>query len=443
MPTIPHVATALQHVLTTEADRAGRQTRFVQRADAKLTGSAFVQTLVFGLGSNPHASLSALTQTSAALGVPISPEALHQRFTRAAATCLEQVLSAALRQVVVADPLVLPILDRFPAVVVQDSTSIALPEAFAAVWHGCGNGTPHAGNATLKLQLSVDLCRGQLRGPTLHDGREPDPIGSIDADLPVGAVRIVDLGFWDLAHLADLQHRGIYWLSRMQLQTAIQTEDGRWWTVAEWVAADAAPCRDVVVRVGRTLQVPARVVAVRVPQEVADQRRRRLRARAQGKGETVSARRLALADWTILLTTIPPDQASPTELVCLARARWQIELLIKLWKSHGQIDEVRKVRPWRVLCELYGRLLNQIVQHWLLLVSGWDEPARSWVKAAQTIRMHWLVILRALPERTHLLQVLTDLAACIRAGCRKQRRHQHPSTFQLFFAAATADEGYA
>ncbi|MFN8501192.1 MAG: transposase [Kouleothrix sp.] len=78
----------------------------------------------------------------------------------------------------------------------------------------------------------------------------------------------------------------------------------------------------------------------------------------------------------MFVTTIPPDGLTVTEALVLARARWQIELLFKLWKSHGQIDLVRDVQPWRVLCELYGRLLNQIVQHWLLLVSRWDAPAR-------------------------------------------------------------------
>lgn len=96
MTTIPQVAAVLQQVLTVAADRAGRHSGMVRRSDAKLTGSVFTQTLVFGLGANPQASLSALTQTTAALGVTVSPEALHQRFDRAAASCLEQVLHAAI-----------------------------------------------------------------------------------------------------------------------------------------------------------------------------------------------------------------------------------------------------------------------------------------------------------------------------------------------------------
>jgi DDE family transposase len=435
MTTIPQVADAMQTILTDQADRAGWQTRFVQRVDAKLTGSIFTQTLVFGLGADPQASLGALSQTTAALGVTVSAEALHQRFDRTAASCLEQVLCAAVRQIVATDPIVLPILDRFPQVVVQDSTTISLPEALATVWQGCGNGREHAGNAALKLHLALDLRTGRLRGPSLHPGRESDTAATLEHDLPAGAVRLVDLGFWDLALLAHLRQRGVYWFSRAQAMTALQTADGRWWQLLELLETHTHATLDLAVRLGREDQVAARLIAVRAPQEVVDQRRRRLRQEAKSKGEMVSALRLALAAWSVFVTTIPPELLTVEEALILGRARWQIELLIKLWKSHGQIDLVREVQPWRVLCELYGRLLGQIVQHWLLVISCWEDTARSLPKAAQTIRTHWLTLACAMPTHTRLVEAISTVARCIQAGCRMNRRKTHPNTYQRFLTA--------
>lgn len=432
MTTIPQVAAVMQTILTDAAERAGRQTGFVQRADAKLTGRGLVQTLVFGLGAHPHARLSDLTQTAAAVGVQSSPEALHQRLDRTAANGLEPVLCAAIRQVVTADPVVLPILERFAEVVVPESTTITLPDALADVWPGCGTGTGTGGAATLQLQVALDLRTGRLRGPTLHDGRAPDQHATLDHDLPPGAVRVVDLGYFDLAHLRALADRGVYWLARMQAMTAIQTADGRWWTLQEMLAGATTPTLDVPVQLGRDAQVAARLVAVRAPQEVVDQRRRRL----QANGQAVSAVRPALAAWTVLVTTIPPDLLTGAEALILARARRQIERLFKLWKSHGQIDLVRAVQPWRVLCERYGRVLSQIVQHWIMLISGWDEPARSWTNAAPPIRTQWLGLATALPHRDRLMAALTTVARCSQTGCRKNRRVQHPCAFQRFEAAA-------
>ena len=239
---------------------------------------------------------------------------------------------------------------------------------------------------------------------------------------------------WGL--LDGLRQRGVYWFSRMQAMTAVQTADGQWWQLLDLLQATPDATLDLAVRLGREDHVEARLLAVRVPQEVVDQRRRRLREEAKGKGQTVSALRLALAAWTVFVTTIPPEQLSVPEALILGRARWQIELLIKLWKSHGQIDLVREVQAWRVLCELYGRLLNQIVQHWVLLVSCWEQAERSLPKAAQTIRMHWLMIVCAMPRHARLVEAITIVARCIQAGCRMNQRKKHPNTYQRFLAAA-------
>ncbi len=79
----------------------------------KLTGSSLVQALVLGWLGQPDATLEALTQTAAGLGVPISPQGLDQRFTPATAPCLGQVLDQAVGAVVSADPVAIPVLAHF------------------------------------------------------------------------------------------------------------------------------------------------------------------------------------------------------------------------------------------------------------------------------------------------------------------------------------------
>jgi len=440
MTTIPQVAAAMQYVLTEVADRAGRQTNMVQRSDAKLTGSIFTQTLVFGLGANPHASLSSLTQVTADLGVRVSAEALHQRFDREAATCLEQVLCAAVHQVIAADPVVLPVLERFAEVVVQDSTTITLPEVLAPIWAGCG-GAPDAGNAALKLNLALDLCTGRLRGPQLHDGRESDRNATLHHDLEPGSVRIVDLGFWDLGVLSELLSRGVYSFSRAQANTKVQTADGQWWDLPALMVRKGRRPLDLPILVGQEEQLPARLIAIPVPRAVAAKRRQELRREARDSGRALSVARLALARWSLYITTIPAALLSQEEALVLGAARWQIELLIKLWKSHGAIDLVRDINPWRVLCELYGRLLNQIVQHWLLLVSCWEEPARSLTKAAQAIRTRWVCLAQGMRCARQLIAAIENLARVIQAGCRMNPRAKKPNLYQRFLASAASCAG--
>jgi hypothetical protein len=433
MATIPQVAGALQRVLGPVAERAARATGLVRRA-SKLTGARFVQTLVFGWLAQPRARLSQLAQTAAALGVPLSPQALDGRFGVASAECLREVLEAAVQVVLAADPVAVPVLQRFTQVAVQDCTTIGLPAALAAVWPGCGGSTATSGAAALKLGVRLDLASGQLSGPYVEAGRTNDRATlAASPPLPPGALRLADLGFFSLDELAEQDARGVQWLSRWQPGTALFTADGQRHELLPLLAAATGATLDLPVRLGVRQRVPARLLAVRVPQEVADQRRRRLRAAARDKGREASAAQLALCAWTVFLTTATPDRLTLREALVLARARWQIELLFKLWKSHLRVDEWRSANPWRILTEVYAKLLAAVVQHWLVLVGCWHYPDRSLAKAAQAIQAHAPQLAAGFATDAQLAHALQAVVRCLAVG-RLNARKTAPSTTQLLLA---------
>ncbi len=433
MTTVADVTQALQALFTTTADRLARRSGFVQRA-SKLTGAAFVQALVFGWLANPQASVEALAQAAAAVGVAISAQGFDQRFTEAAAVFLEEMLAAAVQTVIAADPVAIPLLERFTAVVLLDSSTITLPAALALWWPGCS-----AGTAALKLHVRYDLCRGCLRGLVVQEGRLSDRSTVMQtAPLPRGALRISDLGFFTLGVFAAMTAQGVYWLSRLAPGTAVYTQDGARWDVLDLLAAQGTATVDLTVTLGVDHRLPGRLLAVRVPEEVVNQRRRRLRAEAKRRGRTPSAAQLAWCAWTIVVTSVPPTLLSLREALVLLRARWQIELLFKLWKSHGHIDESRSAQPWRVLTEVFAKLLAMVVQHWLLLVSCWAFPDRSLLKAAQTIRPHALSIASALVYPAFLDHILAVVQRCVAAGCRLNRRKKNPNTYQLLLEPSLA-----
>src|SRR5919202_1255727 len=341
MTMIGQVAAALQDVLSTIAQHLGHETHFVQR-ESKLGGAYFVQTLVFTYLANPDATLDELTQTAAALGVEITPSGLTQRFTQAAATLLQDVLAAAVQRLLAADPLAIPLLERFAGVFLEDSTVIVLPEALRELWPGCGTAGEH-GSAALKVNLRVDLCTGVLAGLSLHAGRiqartAAEPLSS----LPAGALYLADLGYFSLERLLQISEQA-YFFSRLPVQTAGFDADGRRWEDLAALLEAHGPRVELPVTLGV--------------------RRRRLRAAARRKGPAVSARRLALADWTIFVTNAPRALLTLEAAVVLGRARWQIELLFKLWKSHGQIDESRSTKAWRGACGGYVKLVGVVLKH--------------------------------------------------------------------------------
>jgi hypothetical protein len=438
MTTIPKLAGVLQEVLTTTADAVAVATGFVQR-QSKLSGATFVQTLVFGWLATPAGGVNELSRMAGALGVSISSQGLDQRFTPRAAACVQQVLATAVQRLVTAEPVAIPILQRFAGVYVQDSTTVALPGELAADWPGCGNAsTPAPSSASVKLQVRLDLTRGELAGPVPHPGRVHDRAAPVVGPaLPAGALFLADLGYFSLGHLRALADVGSYWLTRLQVQTAVFAVDGQRLDLLSWLrqhAAQPAATVDVAVTLGTHDRLPARLVAVRVPAEVSEARRRKLHAEARRRGQTVSRDRLTRADWTILVTNVPAPLLPVRDALVLARARWQIELLFKLWKSHGHLADSRSRKPAHRLTELFAKLLALLVQHWLLLVSCWRFPDRSLVRAAQVVRQFTLALAIASDSRTHLATVIRRLATTLAAGARIDRRRQRPGTWQLLLA---------
>jgi hypothetical protein len=260
------------------------------------------------------------------LGIEISPQALDQRFTASAAACLHQVLLTAIARVLTAEPVAIPLLERFTAVYVQDSSTIILPEVFAAQWHGCGGSTASSASAALKLQARLEMRTGRL-DVQLQEGRASDRAAVLPGPLPAGALRLADLGYWSLEAFAALEQHKVFWLSRLQMQTAVYDATGARRDLLEILEAQPTDTIELAVTLWERQRLASRLLAVRVPQDVADARRRRLRKAARDKGRQVSASRLALAAWTLFVTNVPTECLTLREALVLGRMRWQIEVL--------------------------------------------------------------------------------------------------------------------
>src|SRR5258708_8530721 len=87
------------------------------------------------------------------------------------------VLRRGVQFLVCAEAVSIPLLRRFPAVLIEDGSTISLPAALKGIWRGCGgSGTV----AALKLTVRWDLLSGGLSGPYLqnrptHETQSPVP----------------------------------------------------------------------------------------------------------------------------------------------------------------------------------------------------------------------------------------------------------------------------
>ncbi len=426
MTSIADLVPALQTLLTTTAEQAGRDSGLIQRVRV-FTGATFVQTLVFGWLGTPEATLDQLAQTAATLGVPITGQGIADRFSPQSADCLARVLGAAIQQTITADPTDCAILNRFAGVVVIDGSVIGLPAALAVQFPGGANQT--SSHAALKIGVGVDLVTGRLDGPHLMAARSHDRLLPIqEAPVAPDVLRLADLGFFDLAVLATLTAQRAYWLTRVQVGTVILDPTGQRLDLLTLLHHRCKRTLDLPILLGVRERLPCRLLAERMPKAVANERRQRLRDEARQRGQTVSARKLTLADWTIRVTNVPAERLSVAEAMIVGRVRWQIELVFKLWKREGRIDEWRSAKPWRVLTEVSAKLLAMVIQHWILVVTSWQYPERSMVKGAQTVRAHACYLACVFHAADQLATALASIARCLAAGGRINKRRKRPST---------------
>lgn len=435
--TIAQLNTVLQDILTTQANRLARPSGFVQR-ESKLTGALFVQSLVFSFLANPHPQWTHIAQTAALLGLQITPSGLWQRCTLAAAEFLQQVLGVALQASwqVHAEPVAIPLLQRFTDIVLHDSTQITLLEALAEVWAG------NRGElASLKVLTRLSYSSGTLHF-ALTAGRTSDKqMPAAQVEYAPGTLRLADLNYFDGEELARESAAGVFWLTHILHNTALYTADGQRWSVLDLIqsqryhaqaASDAG--LDLPIELGVTQHLPCRLLVKKVPRRAAAELKRRLCAQARDEGRPVSAAQMALTRWVIFVTNVPVDKLSLAEALVLARVRWQIELLFKLWKSHGAIDESTSEKPFVVLCEVYAKLLAMLVLHWTCVVGLWADPARSLVKAAQVVREHACVLALGFARVALLGFTLEVIVLCMHTACRITRRRDVPATYQLLLA---------
>jgi len=139
---------------------------------------------------------------------------------------------------------------------------------------------------------------------------------------------------------------------------------------------------------------------------------------------------LAWCDWTILVTNVPAELVTPQEAAVLYRARWQVELLFKRWKSLGSAAALVGSTVVRQMVRVWSRLLAAVVQHWLMVGTIWGDPSRSLGKVWQAVQTFVGRLAVSLDHLTELERVLADMRTTFAKTCRRDKRSK-PGTFEL------------
>jgi Transposase DDE domain len=410
MTTIPEASRIIQDLLHEKANKLAKTTGFIQR-ERQLTGAGFAQTLILGGLDQPDATAKQLHHQAIRAGMELSVQALDQRFTEEAGQFMQALLSATLTCIVQSEAKQV-ILPFFNGIYITDCTRL-----------------PWVHNP-MKLGLRFELQHGLMEMCLIDIEKNDQKAEVVDRELPARALHLADLGFFKLNRFARMSKRGVYWLTRYKVGTRLRTLDGKEIDLKTLLTGTDEVNLPVLVGAGHS-PLKAQLVAKPLPNEALEKRQERLKEQVRLDQRPLSPAQEEIMTWTLYLTNIP--NLTFEHAFILARIRWQIELIFKLWKSNGAILRSRSANPMRQFCEGIGKLIGVIIAHWSLLVAGWEIDRISPLDALRILRAHVPFLQSALIFHSSITDFFWHLIWEVNGAARIRRRKKTPLAFQLWY----------
>jgi len=412
-------------------EKVAKETKFVQRA-SKLTGTKFLQALVFTSLEKTTLTLSGISQSCLDLGVAISEQGLDGRMNEQSVAFMKNMFQQAVQQLQGHEPLALELLQQFAAIYLVDSRQISLPASMAEQFPGSGG---DGAQASLKIQLVFDYLHGHFEQVEFGNGCEPDQGDRGHQGLiGKGVLFLMDLGYFVLDTLKAIGEGGGYFLSRLQPQTALFNPSGERLDLAALLTAQPANWCESDVLLGSRQQhhIPVRLIMCRLSQEAANRQRQKAKANAQRHGRSISPDSLKLLDWALFITNIPAPMLQTQHVALLYRIRWQIELVFKMCKSFFALDAVADLRPQRLMTELYARLIGVVLTYFLIAPVRFPDALQQNREISPTkVRLIFQRFARqlalTLPQSDALLALLDDFFRHVFHAGFKQKRSKKPN----------------
>lgn len=265
----------------------------------------------------------------------ISGQAVWKRVGPPMLNVMKQLLEKSLKQRF--DTLIKSsVFKYFPNVYIQDATHFPLPKWLSSAFPGSYSRSGES--ATAKVQAIFNLKKGAFSDFQLNSFRDND---QKDAERIVDQINkndlvIRDLGYFTIESFKKIALKGAYYLSRYKFGLNIYDRKSEK-NLNLLKGLTKLGNIDMDVEIGQKQRLTCRIIAVRVPEKVANQRRRKAK-KDRHKSANHSKEYYKLLGYTIYVTNVTKDIWSDIEMVETAyRSRWYIEILFKGWKSNLKI----------------------------------------------------------------------------------------------------------
>lgn len=281
----------------------------------------------------------------------------------------------------------------FSKIYLEDSSTIGLPKSLFSFFPGSKN--QNGSSATARIQLRIELLSGTYSHVAIGSFRDNDQKFAYDIidQLSPGDLVIRDMGYSVLGAFRKIEEKRAFFLSRKQFNSKVFDPK----TGAEIDLLKKLKCLrrkgqkvlDTQVLIGTQEQLTVRLVAIKVPQQVEQTRKRKAKLNRHKKSNHSRAYFESLG-WTIMITNVSPQDWNPSDLIIAYRCRWHIEIIFKCWKSKLSFEKMFKQKqsltPARVvicICFLliwltlfFVRYFNYFLKEVYLKTQKWLSPLK-------------------------------------------------------------------
>lgn len=295
----------------------------------------------------------------------ISKQAMDKRFNENALAFIQKLFENVLNYQVKDSYLPSCLSNHFTAIKVMDSTEFKLPDFFVGDFPGY---SAKSSAACAAIQLEYDVLSRQIQFLTIGSARESDKTVADQRmnTIKKGELILRDLGYYSIDSYGKIEGQQAFYISRLKAQVGIyqKTSEGfeklSWSNILKAIKQSKQSHFEQWVYIGNKQKHRVRLMAWELP-ETEQQKRLRRKKRIKS---SLSKEDIIWSKLNVLITNIEAEIFDPQQAYNLYKIRWQIEWMFKIWKSILHIDSVRKMKPNRLKCYLYTKLI------WVLLC--WD-----------------------------------------------------------------------
>ena len=222
----------------------------------------------------------------------------------------------------------------FTAVLVQDSTTIGLPDALSDFFKG--NVSRGLKKAVARIQCILDIKTMKFRHFQLGSFCENDQSAAslICHLVSKGSLVLRDLGYFVLRSFREIAEREGYYLSRIKYGLSFFDPGSGKALQLKSLLQSVKASTSIHVIVGQSERLPARLIIIPLDEKIAAERRRRARKNRDRRLNHSKEYMMALG-YQIMLTNVEADMWTPQQAAEAYRLRWSIESIFKGFKSAG------------------------------------------------------------------------------------------------------------